>query len=154
MASSFLRFLDHTWWDATVGRTALEEWSACHRPLPDNTQYLHTSIPLTGFEPTIPASEQLQTHALDCMATGISYIKIYRTVILLAVSCVLKTHFVSAREGLRLMVFENGAEGNSGTYREKWWRVVKFTYWRALYLYVLSWTVHVAYVWEMRNYEV
>jgi hypothetical protein len=42
-------------------------------------QYLHntqpsqeTDIHAEGFEPTIPASECLQTHALDCVATGIS----------------------------------------------------------------------------------
>jgi len=29
-------------------------------------------MPPTGFEPTIPAGEQLQTHALDRAATGIS----------------------------------------------------------------------------------
>ena len=28
-------------------------------------------MPLAGFEPTIPASEWLQTHALDHAATGI-----------------------------------------------------------------------------------
>jgi len=28
-------------------------------------------MPLAGFEPTIPASEQQQTHALDRAATGI-----------------------------------------------------------------------------------
>jgi len=54
-------------------------------------------MPLVGFEPAIPASEQPQTHALDHVATGIGYIKIYRTVILLAVLCVLKIHFVSIR---------------------------------------------------------
>ena len=30
-----------------------------------------TSMPLAGFEPTIPASEWPQTHALDRSATGI-----------------------------------------------------------------------------------
>ena len=28
-------------------------------------------MPPVGFEPTIPASERLQAHALDCAATGI-----------------------------------------------------------------------------------
>jgi hypothetical protein len=28
-------------------------------------------MPSTGFEPTIPASKQPQTHDLDCAATGI-----------------------------------------------------------------------------------
>jgi hypothetical protein len=31
-------------------------------------------MPPTGFEPTIPASKQLQTHALDRAATGISHV--------------------------------------------------------------------------------
>jgi hypothetical protein len=30
-----------------------------------------TSVPSAGFEPTVPASEHLKTHALDHMATGI-----------------------------------------------------------------------------------
>jgi len=29
-----------------------------------------TSMPPTGFEPTIPTGEQLQSHTLDCVATG------------------------------------------------------------------------------------
>jgi len=40
MASSFLRFLDHTQRRTTVGRTALDEViSSSQRPLPDNTQH-------------------------------------------------------------------------------------------------------------------
>jgi hypothetical protein len=44
------------------------------RPLPDNTNTHNrqTSIPPVGFEPTIPAGERLQTHALDRAATGTS----------------------------------------------------------------------------------
>jgi len=37
--SSFTRFLDHTQWRTTVGRTPLDEWSARRRALPDNTQH-------------------------------------------------------------------------------------------------------------------
>jgi len=33
MASSFLRFLDHTHWRITVSRTPLDKWSAHHRDL-------------------------------------------------------------------------------------------------------------------------
>ena len=40
------------------------------RPLPDNTHNRQTSMPPVGFEPTIPASERPQTHALDRAATG------------------------------------------------------------------------------------
>ena len=33
-------------------------------------QHTQTSMPLAGFEPTIPASERPQTHALNGAATG------------------------------------------------------------------------------------
>ena len=59
LASSFLRFRDHTQGRTTVGRTPLDEWSARRRAMPS-----------AGFEPTIPAGERLQTHALDRSATG------------------------------------------------------------------------------------
>jgi hypothetical protein len=36
-----------------------------------NTHKRHQSMPLAGFEPTIPASERPQTHALDTAAVGI-----------------------------------------------------------------------------------
>jgi len=35
-----------------------------------NTHKRQTSVPLAGFEPTIPASELPQTHALERAATG------------------------------------------------------------------------------------
>jgi hypothetical protein len=34
-----------------------------------------TSMPLAGYEPTIPASERPQTHVLDRSATGIGLLK-------------------------------------------------------------------------------
>jgi len=34
-------------------------------------------MPSAGIEPTIPASERLQTHDLDCAANGIYFVKIY-----------------------------------------------------------------------------
>jgi hypothetical protein len=37
----------------------------------DITQKRQTSVPPTGFEPTIPASELSQIYALDGAATGI-----------------------------------------------------------------------------------
>jgi hypothetical protein len=52
----------------TIGRTPLDEWSTQRWDLDlirHNTHKRQTSIPLVGFEPTIPASEQLHTHALD-----------------------------------------------------------------------------------------
>jgi len=42
------------------------------RLYPHITQNLrHTSMPLAGFEPTIPTSERAQTHAVDRAATWI-----------------------------------------------------------------------------------
>ena len=73
MASSSLRFLDHTQQCMTFSRTPLDKWSACHRDLyltTHNTHNKKTSMPLMGFEPTISAGEQPQTHALDLVATG------------------------------------------------------------------------------------
>jgi hypothetical protein len=58
----------------TLGRTPLEEWSALRKDLyltTHNTHNRQTSMLTEGFEPTIPVSERLQTHALDCAATGI-----------------------------------------------------------------------------------
>jgi hypothetical protein len=73
MASSFLRFLDHTQRRATVGRTPLDEWSARRRSLyltTHNTHNRQTSMPPAAFEPTISAGERPQTYALDRAATG------------------------------------------------------------------------------------
>ena len=58
----------------TLGRTSLDELSVRHRDLyltSHNTHKRQTSLPLASFEPTIPASERPQTHALDRPATGI-----------------------------------------------------------------------------------
>jgi hypothetical protein len=41
-----------------------------YTPLPDNTYKRQTPMLLAGFEPAIPASELLQTDALDPVATG------------------------------------------------------------------------------------
>jgi len=52
MASSFLRFLDHTRRRITVGRTPLDEWSARHRDLyltTHNTHNWQTSMPPSGI---------------------------------------------------------------------------------------------------------
>ena len=70
----FLWFLGHTQWHTTVGRTSLDEWSACCRDLcltPHNVKKRWASMPPAGFEPTIPASTQPQTLALDCSVKGI-----------------------------------------------------------------------------------
>jgi len=58
----------------TLCRTPLYEWSARHRDLYLTTYNNHkrqTSMPPEGFEPTVPTSDGLQTHALDSAATGI-----------------------------------------------------------------------------------
>jgi len=73
MAFSFLKFLEHIQRRTTVGRTPLHEWSARRRDLyltTHNTHNRQTSMPLVGFEPTIPAGERPQTYALDRAATG------------------------------------------------------------------------------------
>jgi len=67
MASSFLRFLDHTQRRITVGRTPLDEWSARRRDLyltTHNTHNRQTSMPPVGFEPTISAGERPQIYDL------------------------------------------------------------------------------------------
>ena len=58
----------------TLGVTPLYEWSVLSRDLSlttHNTLKRKTSMPPTGFEPTIPASERPQTRALDIAATWI-----------------------------------------------------------------------------------
>jgi len=67
------RFLDHTQRRTTVSRTPLDEWSARRRDLyltTHNTHNRQTSIPLVGFEPTIPAGERPKTNALDRATIG------------------------------------------------------------------------------------
>ena len=64
MASSFLRFLDHTKRRITVGRTPVDEWSARRRDLYLTPHDTH-NMPPVGFEPTISAGERRQTYALD-----------------------------------------------------------------------------------------
>ena len=73
MASTFLRFLDHTQRRNTVAKTPLYEWSARRRDLyltTHNTHNRQTSMPPVGFEPTISEGERPQTYALDRAATG------------------------------------------------------------------------------------
>jgi hypothetical protein len=70
MASSFLRFLDHTQRRTTVGRTS-------NQLVTETSTWQHTTLttdkhpcPAVGFEPTISAGELPQTYALDRAATG------------------------------------------------------------------------------------
>jgi hypothetical protein len=61
----------------TLGSTTLDKWSARRRNLYLTTHKIHkrhTSMPPSGFEPTIPTSEWPQTHVLDGAATGIGNI--------------------------------------------------------------------------------
>jgi len=57
----------------TIGRIPPHEWSARRRDLYLTTNNKHerqTSMPPTGFEPTIPATKQPQIHALDARPLG------------------------------------------------------------------------------------
>ena len=97
MASSVLRFLDHTQRRTTVGRTQLDEWSARRRDLyltTHNTHDKQTSIPPLGFEPTISACERTQTYAFDRAATGTGnteQVKILNIAVTAGITEVLKT---------------------------------------------------------------
>jgi len=58
----------------TFGRTPLDEWTARRWDLyltTHNTHKRQTSMPLVGFETTIPVNERPQTHALDRTVTWI-----------------------------------------------------------------------------------
>ena len=92
MASSFLRFLDHTQQRTTVGRTPLDEWTSRRRDLyltTHNTHNRQTSMSPLGFEPTISAGERPQTYALDRAVTGTGTLPCTRFVKLNLIS---KTH--------------------------------------------------------------
>ena len=81
MASSFLRFLDHTQWGTTVSKTPLDEWSARRRDLNLTTYNTHnrqTPITPVGLEPTISAGRRPQTYALDRAAAGTCGSDVYR----------------------------------------------------------------------------
>jgi len=72
----FMITLRHT----TLSRTPLDEWSAPRGNLylpTHNTHRRQTSMPPEGFEPTIPANERPQTHALVSTATGIGAGRLY-----------------------------------------------------------------------------
>jgi hypothetical protein len=74
-ASSLSRLHDYTQTHHTRW-TPLNEWSARRRDLYLTTQTLYkrqTSMPLAGFGPQVPASQRLQTHALDRTANGIGH---------------------------------------------------------------------------------
>jgi hypothetical protein len=64
----------------TLGRTPLEEGSACCRGLYLTTYNIHkrqTSMPPARFEPAIPPSEGPQIYALDRAVTGIGQLYLF-----------------------------------------------------------------------------
>ena len=72
-ASSFTRFLYHTHWHSTVGRSPLDEWSARRRDLyltTHNTHNRQTSMSPVRYEPRISSGERSKTYALGRAATG------------------------------------------------------------------------------------
>jgi len=80
MDFSFTRFLDHTQRRTKVGRTTLDEWSACRRDLSLTTHNTHnrqTSMPLVGFEPKTSAGERPRTYALGRTDTETGSLYIY-----------------------------------------------------------------------------
>ena len=74
-ASLFTRFLDHTQRRTTVGRAPLDEWSPRQRDLYLTSHKTHNRHPYVrrNSNPTIPARERPQTHALDRAATGTGF---------------------------------------------------------------------------------
>ena len=83
MASSFLkRFLDHSQWRITVGRTPLNEWSARRRDLYLTTHNTHNrliSMPPAEFEPTISVGERPHTWFVPKVSVLIFYLNVYWT---------------------------------------------------------------------------
>jgi hypothetical protein len=72
-AASFLRFLDHTKWHTTIGRTFRDdEWLARRKDLYLTHSALKGEISLSpaGFKPAIPSSDGSQTLTLDRSTTG------------------------------------------------------------------------------------
>jgi len=72
MASSFMKFLDHTLRRTTVGRTPLDKWSFRRRDLYQTTYNIHKreiSTPPAVFEPAISAGQRSHTHSQNLTAT-------------------------------------------------------------------------------------
>jgi len=73
-----------------------------------NTHNRQSSMPLSGFKPTIPVSEQPQTHALDRAATGIGVLLLWNNII----CCYfIIGHFLVVRKLLFIML---SVSSNSG----------------------------------------
>jgi len=89
MASSFLRYLDHTKGLNTVGRTPLDELSARRRDrylTTHNTHNRQTSVPMAKFEPTILKGDRPKTYALDRAANATGMGNKYKTLIDISIS--------------------------------------------------------------------
>jgi hypothetical protein len=74
--SPLTRLRDYTQLHTRVGMTPLNEWSARLKHLyltTINTHKWQISMPPSAFEPTLPASERSQTHALDRAASRIGH---------------------------------------------------------------------------------
>ena len=108
MASSCLKFLDHTW-HVTVSGTPLDKWSARCRDLYLTTHNAHnreTAMSPAGFEPTILTGEQLQTYALEGMATVTAPIMIHTYCYLWLQQCIYNCNIIQRprRYGSRINV--------------------------------------------------
>ena len=118
MISSFLKFLDHTQRRDAVGRTPLDEWSARRRDLyltTHNTHNRQTSIPSAGLEPTIPASERPQTHALSRAATEIGKDKLINQNLSKFIQCNVnwKTFAITAERYVEVTLTNNSHKTSS-----------------------------------------
>jgi hypothetical protein len=69
--SSLSMTYTHTHTHTQIGRNPLDEGSARRRDLYLTTHNRQTSMPPTGFELAIPASERPQTHSLDRAASHV-----------------------------------------------------------------------------------
>jgi len=119
----------------TLGRISLDEWSALRRDLYLATQHSHkreTSTLPAGFEPAIPVSKRLQTHALDRADTS-SYLPDYYHQHLIKEddmggACI--THTVWVRNAYKL---GGGTLGDKDTHRRTIWQwskyIVEFNMW-------------------------
>ena len=96
----------------TFGRISLDQVSACRRVLyltTHNTHNRQTSTPPAKFEPSIPASERPQAHALDRETTGIGLPWLSRTNNFWCVSRLKR--FTPNRYAVSILVFSSLAQG-------------------------------------------
>ena len=72
--SPHCRVFEITLRDTTIGRSPLDEGSACRRDIyltTHNVRKRQTAMHPAGFEPTVPTSEWPQMYAFDRAAFGI-----------------------------------------------------------------------------------